>query len=355
MTEAASELSLDANRQPMVLAGTVRGSFELAVATGLDRAGLLARMGLTAEALADLDRPVPLEAQTAIWEALAELPNAETLALTLAEAATVALTGVVGWLIRHAPNVRAMLESIGRYRALWGDPFVPTIDDAPDRVIVHRVFEPRIARTRVMPEYAPASTIALIRQLTQGAPDAPLALEVWFQHAPPRDSSAHEAFFGCPVRFDAPETRLVLARAAVERPVVGRDAGLYAYLDRHALSLVEKLSSTAPKPSLADRVRAELTTALAQGEPTQAQIAQKLATSERTLQRRLKAEGHTFAELLDDVRAALARRYLTEPTLAASEVGFLLGYSEPSSFHRAFKRWAGESPIEFRRRYGVRK
>ena len=73
--------------------------------------------------------------------------------------------------------------------------------------------------------------------------------------------------------------------------------------------------------------------------------------SERTLQRRLKAEGHTFAALLDEVRETLAKRYLLEPSLATSEVAFLLGYSEPSAFHRAFKRWAGESPTEYRRRH----
>ena len=70
--------------------------------------------------------------------------------------------------------------------------------------------------------------------------------------------------------------------------------------------------------------------------------------SERTLQRRLKDEGVTFAALVDEVRPDLARMYLADPKLAIFEVAFLLGYSEPSAFNRAFRRWTGTSPSDFR-------
>jgi AraC-like DNA-binding protein len=199
----------------------------------------------------------------------------------------------------------------------------------------------------VLPEYAPASTVVLLRQLTALPPEEPLALEVWFQHPSPRDRSIHDELFRCPVRFDAPETRLVLSRSAIERPVVGRDPALYEYLDRHALALAKTFPEAT---SLSARVRRELGSALAAGEPSQIEIARRLALSERSLQRHLKAEGHTFAELLEGVRQELARSYLRDPALSVSEVAFLLGYSEPSSFHRAFKRWEGEGPSEFRTR-----
>jgi AraC-like DNA-binding protein len=217
--------------------------------------------------------------------------------------------------------------------------------------VIHRVFDERIARTRVLPEYAPASTVVLLRQLTALPPAEPLALEVWFQHSAPRDRSIHDEIFACPVRFDAPETRLVLSRAALERPVVGRDPALYQYLDRHALALAKTFPDAT---SLATRVRRELGSALSSGEPTQTEIARRLALSERTLQRHLKAEGHNFAELLDSVRKELARSYLRDAALSVSEVAFLLGYSEPSSFHRAFRRWEGEAPSEFRTRTAAR-
>ena len=87
-----------------------------------------------------------------------------------------------------------------------------------------------------------------------------------------------------------------------------------------------------------------------QGEPDQIDLARKHGMSERTMQRRLKAEGTTFAALVDEVRTDLAKMYLADDKLAVFEVAFLLGYSEPSAFNRAFKRWLGTSPTEYRQR-----
>jgi AraC-like DNA-binding protein len=347
MTQDANGLSLPATGGRLILAGPVRGTFQLALAMGVDRAKLLDRMGVGEGALDDPDAKVPLESQTVVWEALAELPSSETLGVTLGRRALIGELGVVGWAMLHAPNARAVIESIRRYGTLFGDPYVPEIEDEADRTVIHRQFDERIARTRLLPEYAPASTVVLLRQLTQLPDDVPLALEVWFQHSAPRDRSLHEEVFRCPVLFDAPETRLVLSRPALERPVIGRDPALYEYLDRHALALAKTFPDAT---SLAARVRRELGSALSSGEPTQTEIARRLALSERSLQRHLKAEGHSFAELLEGVRQELARSYLRDATLSVSEVAFLLGYSEPSSFHRAFKRWEGEGPSEFRKR-----
>ncbi|MDF2697528.1 MAG: transcriptional regulator, AraC family protein [Labilithrix sp.] len=348
MSQDAIDMTLHASRGPTVLATVVRGTVELAAAVGIDRAALLVRLGLTDAELADPERFLPLEAHTIAWEALAALPNVETLALDLALHIKVDLLGVVGWAFANAPTARDALGTIRRYGQLFGDPYVPEIELDDRSLTVHRVFEPRIARTRVMPEYAPASTLVLLRDLTGMSADDELALEVWFQHPPPADPSRHERFFGCPVRFSAPETRLVLARAAVERPVLRRNPSLYEYLDRHARALASQSGEAGP--SFAERVRRYIAEELKGREPSQADVARALGTSERTLQRRLKDEGRTFAEILDAVRRELASRYLGDPKLAIYEIAFLLGYAETSSFHRAFKRWTGEGPNEFRLR-----
>lgn len=347
MSEDASDLSSSATAGPRVLSSMVHATLEIAVASGLDRATLLARMGIREADLADPDSAVPLEAQTAAWEALGEHPRAETLALELAQHCRAELLGLIGWVMAHSPSGRAMLGVVRRYGALFGDPYVPEIDDTPDVFVIHRVFEPRIARTRVMPEYAPASTMVLLRDLLGLDPAEQLACDVWFQHPPPRDVTAHERFFGCPVRFSAPETRLVLATDIMNRPPRSRDPGLNAYLDRHALALSATL---AERSTLAERVRLLLGPLLRGGEPSQSEIARKLGMSERTLQRRLRDEGRSFADVLDGVRRELAARYLGDPRLTIYEVAFLLGYAEPSSFHRAFRRWTGEGPREFRTR-----
>jgi AraC-like DNA-binding protein len=357
MTQDASELTSGANsgasETPVagegtrVLATVVRSTVDLAVAVGVGREALLQRMGVQESELSDPEHFVSLEAHMAVWDAIGEVPNAETLAFDLARAMRVDRLGVVGWAIQNAPTALDAILSIRRYSGLFGDPYVPQIELEADVVVIHRAFESRIARTRVMPEHAPASTLVLLRELTGMGPDERVALEVWFQHAPPSDPTVHEEFFGCPVRFLAPETRLVLDRRAVERPLLKRDPTLYAYVDRHARALSERQAEQA---SLSGRVRQHLLKVLEQGEPRPADVAQVLGTSERTLQRRLKEGARTFSDILDEVRRELASSYLCDERLAIFEIAFLLGYSETSSFHRAFRRWTGVGPQEFRAR-----
>jgi AraC-like DNA-binding protein len=189
--------------------------------------------------------------------------------------------------------------------------------------------------------------VTLLRELANLRKGEPLALEAAFQHPPlPADALAElQSSIGCPLRFNEGETRLVLSRAALERPVVAPNQGLFAYLERHAEALQARVRASA---SIASRVRELLTLCLREGEPDQGAVARQLAVSERTLQRRLQDEGVTFAGLLDEVRADLSRMYLGDPQLAVFEIAFLLGYSEPSAFNRAFRRWTGQTPSEFR-------
>ncbi|MGA9526123.1 MAG: helix-turn-helix transcriptional regulator, partial [Myxococcaceae bacterium] len=97
------------------------------------------------------------------------------------------------------------------------------------------------------------------------------------------------------------------------------------------------------------QVRQRVTSALSGGEPTLEAIASQLAITPRTLQRRLKEHGTTYQLLLEELRRELALRYLRDHGLEISEVAFLLGFSEPSAFHRAFRRWTGTTPLSFRR------
>jgi AraC-like DNA-binding protein len=99
-----------------------------------------------------------------------------------------------------------------------------------------------------------------------------------------------------------------------------------------------------------DSIRRVLTDELCDGEPTLERVAKRLHMSGRTLHRRLKEQGASFRLVVGEVRLELARRYLRERQATIGEIAFLLGFSEPSAFHRAFKRWTGHSPAAFRRR-----
>lgn len=348
MTDAANELTSAANEAgPFLLASVVRGMFEVAVSAGLDRGQLLRRIECDEATLCDTNARVPQEALVRLWEALGELPIAATLSIVLAERLSFDHLGVVGWAMVNSAVAGDIIRISQRFAKLFGDPIVPLIEETPDAMIVHKVFPRRIAATRIAPEFAPANTVWMIRELTGATRDDRLVREVWFQHAAPEDPSGHERFFGAPVRWSAPETRLVLTREAADRRILRRNPALYEYLERHARAL-EHVVGVAP--TVASRVRAFILDTLKGSEPSPASAAKALGLSERTLQRRLKEEGRTFGEILDEVRRELAMRYLSEPSLAVFEIAFMLGYAETSSFHRAFKRWTNEGPTEFRAR-----
>ena len=346
MTENATNSTLPANGT--VLAALVLGNLATAEAFGLDASRLRERAGITQELLQDPDGRISAECYVALWEAIDQDPRGLELGLSLGKNLDMSALGVVGYVMQHAPDVRTALYCLERFNHLLGDGIGPNITELGDRVALHRVEPPRLARLQSLCVAAPLGTVTLLRQLAGLGPSETVALEAGFQHGPLPASALSElqAALGCPVSFDQPETRLILPRSLLERPLVQPNDSLLAYLERHAETLQAKLSN---RTSLGDKVRDLLTQRLREGEPSQAEIAKQCGLSERSLHRRLREEGATYAQLLDEVRSTLARLYLGDPRLAAFEVAFLLGYSEPSAFNRAFRRWTGQSPSEFRR------
>ena len=351
MTPGDKNSTLDASdgdtTRGTVLAAMVQGNLHAAGAFGLDADALQRAAGLSAEALADPDGRVPFERHVALWEAIDAAPRALDFGMWLGRGMSLPALGVVGYVMQHAPDVGAALRCLERFNGLLGDGVGPAISERGDAVVLHRVEPPRVARLLSLSLAAPLGTVTLLRELAGLGPGEPIAREVGFQHPPfPGETlAALEAAFACPLRFNDGEMRLVLPRALLARPLVSPNPGLFAYLERHAEALQARLGGTA---SLAARVRELLAARLRQGEPEQGAIARALGLSERTLQRRLQDEGVTFANLLDEVRADLGRMYLGDLQLAIFEVAFLLGYSEPSPFNRAFRRWTGQSPSDFR-------
>lgn len=188
-----------------------------------------------------------------------------------------------------------------------------------------------------------ASFVSLPRLVTE----EPWKLrEVCFSYERPADTSAAEEFFDAPLRFGTGRTQIVVDASVLDVAVNRSDTQLARILERHCDELMAKLPD---QESLLARVHRAIAASLASGDPGLGAVADQLGTTARTLQRRLSDAGTSHKQLLDDMRRDLALRYLKDPNLAVSEAALLLGYSETSAFHRAFKRWTGQSPSDFRR------
>ncbi|MET0390298.1 MAG: helix-turn-helix domain-containing protein, partial [Polyangiales bacterium] len=193
-------------------------------------------------------------------------------------------------------------------------------------------------------EFTLASHVVVASQITQTSMQ-PTAVE--FRHRTPTNIAEHTRIFGVAPSFGHPANALVWQREVLERAVPAADPALSRVVERHARALLAALPDVTR--GYADRVRGVLARALESGDASLGHVARELKLSERSLQRRLAAEQQSFDGLLDEVRHTLALRYLADPRLGISELAYLLGYSEASAFHRAFRRWTGSTPAQLRK------
>ncbi len=182
--------------------------------------------------------------------------------------------------------------------------------------------------------------VALARLATRAAV-RPLAVSM--PH-PPGPKDAYVNYLGVPLRR-GPAFSVVFAAEDAARPFLSANEPMWQFFEPE---LRRRLSTLEPCSSTADRVRAALLALLPTGGGTVQSVSRELAVSTRTLQRQLSAEGTRFQVVLNDTRAALARHYLREGHLTITEIAFLLGYDEASSFYRAFHAWKGQTPERVR-------
>jgi AraC-like DNA-binding protein len=192
-------------------------------------------------------------------------------------------------------------------------------------------------------EFMFAALLEFARQMTGVfLPTSRLA----FRRTQGADPARFGALLGQEPEFRAPMDAIEFPVHHLALPLLTADAGLHRVLERHAEELLARL----PKlQSLSGRVRELILRELQGGNPGVISIAEKLRTSVRTLRRRLAEEGTTHEALLDELRKSLADRYLLE-SIPVPRVAVLLGFSNATSFHRAFRRWYGTTPERYRSR-----
>ncbi|MEM9208991.1 MAG: AraC family transcriptional regulator ligand-binding domain-containing protein [Pseudomonadota bacterium] len=316
------------------------------VDAAVDRRALLAPLGIDLDG--DVD-PSVMVSDTDYYDFFAAAAQADPdgAALPLRTGASMQCDeyGAFGLAWKSALNLRGSWERAERYARVLTSVAFYELEQSDEGVYLHLHRDgERSLGMRLSNEATLASAFAISQQVTT----RPLKLSaVFFKHAGPDSTEAHEAHFGCPVYFasdrDAirvePETLLVANRQG--------DAGIAQFFDTH---LQTELTKMADDSSLEQRVRIEVSRSLSAGVPRISAIAGRLGMSGRTLQRRLADRGYTFQDLVDESRRQLAERLLAQTRYPLAEISFLTGFSEQSAFNRAFKRWAGQTPRSFRLR-----
>lgn len=310
---------------------------------GLDADALLAAAGIPREVVEDPDGRLEGPRAGALWARAYELSGDPVLSLHAAEACPIGAYKVIDFMGANAATVGEAFRFSSRYFPLVNTAVRLPIDESGDPVTfdVEDESGPR-GVTRPYAEYCLAAFVLHVRGTTGVA--FPVR-RVTFVHPAPADTSEHERVFGCPVVFGAAHNRLELDRAVWETPTTGAQPGVLQVLAEHAELLLRNLPRG---PGLVERTRRAIGERLRGGDPSLDAVARELGTSGRTLQRRLGELGYSFNALADEVRSATAKLYLEQPDIAVSEIAWLLGFADPSTFVRAFKRWTGETPARYR-------
>ncbi|MDX2012717.1 MAG: AraC family transcriptional regulator [Myxococcaceae bacterium] len=315
---------------------------------GVDLTPMLPALGLSLSTLSSSDTRVPVEAAEGLWAHAAERLGDGDFGLRFAARLDLDGFHVVGHLAASSATVGEALERVVAYSRLLHDAGRTELEAHGDEVHVFPGCRGLpSAPPRHIAEFNTASAVALIRFVAARADWKPQAVR--FFHPAPGDVKPHRAFFGVTPDFKAPETLLVLTRADLALPVrVSAPSRLGQYLESYAQRLLADL----PKrdEALRDQVLRALVAALPTGGLTIEQAAARFSMTPRTLQRRLSETSDSFSALVDEARLGTAERYLADDTLALGEISFLLGFQDPSTFHKAFRRWRGVPPGEWRAR-----
>ena len=331
--------------EPTIASGALRKLLVHCGEVGIDRDDLVRELAIDVSVIDDPDARVPVAQVHATWDAMyARAPRLDG-ALLGAERYAPGDYGLVGFVVMTSATVDEALGQFVRFSGLWTDEPVFSREGPIVRIeyrsIVADSFGKRMATESAFTEIVHAARIVTGKRTVPRA--------VRFTHAAPRDRSHHDTFFGCAVEFGAARNELELSPEDLALALPRADPQLGAYLRQAASEALARRGGDVDAASPIERARAIMAEDLPRALPTLETVAKRLAISPRTLRRRLEEAGTSFRELLDDTRAELARGYVRDRRIPLAEVAFLLGFSEPSTFHRAFKRWTNVTPAAWRK------
>lgn len=321
----------------------VRPAWQASREAGL-AADVLADLGLPETVVADPDGVVTGAATYAHMERIAGMRRPVAVWMDGIARHGARSLGVVGLAAKTLPTVADAMACHQRFQHLTNRTAAYEGEIVGDTYVLRerRPGPPRPGLLR-MADYAMGVAVQLLQAI--GGDVVPVRLD----SRSPRDG-LHEALetrFGARVVPEAPVTAVVLPLSVLARPVATADPELGEYFR----ALLERAAAVeAGDSDFVVQVRRHVQEALALGKPTTAGVSRALGVSRRTLQRRLEGEGQSFEGLLADTRRRLAEGYLRDPSLSLPEIAWLLGYRDETSFFRAFRRWTGTTPSQWRTR-----
>jgi len=312
---------------------------------GLDPDALFRKAGLDPDLLFDPGARLPFQTLDQLFCQAAKLSGDPLFGLRAGEYFRPTHLGALGFAWLASSSLRSAFQRMNRYARMINDKLTVTVtEEGPDLVVTIDAHVP--SRCEAMRE--DTQLTVLMRACRAIAGDRFCPRKILYRQSEPADTGYHYKLFRCPIEFDAGATSMVVPQDVADKRLTGSNDEL-ARLNEH---IVVKYLAHSAKQDIVNRVKAAIIDALGSGGVTESAIAGQLHMTPRNLHRKLVKEDTSFKLLLNQVRQDLAQQYIKDRSMTLTEISFMLGFSEVSSFSRAYKNWTGKPPSAARQSDG---
>jgi len=308
---------------------------------GIDPEPYFREEGIDPDMLFDPGARIPLERYQRLDVKAAELSGDPNFGLKGAEYSRPSHLGALGFAWLASSSLRTAFQRISRYARVIQEKLTVELEEDEEFFFVRIDARLPLLCKRIRENGQLAALIKFSRVIA-GNDFNPA--KICLKQSEPEDTSYYYELFRCPLEFDAKDTTFVIRLEDVDRKLTGSNDQL-AKLNEH---IVVKYLAHSQKLDIVNRVKAAIIDGLANGQVTETSIAEEMHTTPRNVHRKLQKEDTSFKQLLTDVRKELAQQYIQDRSKTLTEISFMLGFSEVSSFSRAFKGWTGKPPSEAR-------
>lgn len=307
---------------------------------GFDQQALLKKARLPADLFHRSDATLSVDDFFALWHGMETLADHDAIPLLIGQHVSVESFDPPVFAALCSPNLTVAFERLAHYKRLVG-PMILTLDQQPGRVVIDIEC---YGYNRPLPKSLALSELTFMLALARLGTRRhiqPMSVTV---PAVPIEMAPYESYFGVPIQ-QGKHTRIEFSSQDAVQPFMTHNLGMWHYFEQE---LQQRLDQLDQHNTTIDRVKSLLLELLPSGQASAEAVAEQLAMSKRTLQRKLSAEGKPFRELLQETRQQLATHYLRDKTLSTGEISFLLGFADGNSFIRAFHHWTGYAPGHYR-------
>lgn len=307
---------------------------------GLDANEVLNRIGMSYGQIQEKDLRTPHSAQKLFWNAMEDITKDPDIGLHLGEHLPVFRGQVIEYLFLSSPTFGEGLKRALDYQRLISDAVQATLNDNGEQTYLAN---PGISSS--IKHLIVCVVLGVLKFFSYVTENSFKPTVIHFDFPTPEDVAEYERVFGCALVFEQPENRIYFPKAILDTPSLHAEPELLKLHEQLASEYVAKLE----KQDFVGQVNRIIGELLESGNANLETVAERLGIKPRALRTRLADVGTNFNQLLADYRCNLAKRLLAKTEESIDEIVYLTGFSEPSTFYRAFKRWTDLTPIEYRR------